>query len=98
MNLIGVTPGKSARTHLAERFKHPSSPVECKCTIIDLNVSGFRECRDGRSRCRLPVEDASSDIKHQRFNLPLYHLSDALLRFNLGQLSYQRSTMSLAHR
>jgi hypothetical protein len=46
----------------------------------------------------LPVEDASSDIKHQRFNLPLYHLSDALLRFNLGQLSYQRSTMSLAHR
>ena len=54
--------------------------------------------RHGRSRCRLPVEDASSDIKHQCFNLPLYHLSDALLRFNLGQLSYQRSTMSLAHR
>ena len=54
--------------------------------------------RHGRSRCRLPVEDASSDIKHQCFNLPLYHLKDALLHFNLGQLSYQRSAMSLAHR
>ena len=54
--------------------------------------------RHGRSRCRVPVEDASSDIKHQCFNSPLYHLNDALLRFNLGQLSYQRSAMSLAHR
>ncbi len=61
------------------------------------SVGSFRH---GRSRCRLPVEDASSDIKlkHQCFNSPLYHLNDALLRFNLGQLSYQRSAMSLAHR